>query len=214
MATVENNETLTGICNSALAMAGHTDFIDDIADDNPIAATCRMLVAQVAKEVQTHEFAAWDELISDVKLVLKGNNDTGITRRYAWNLPYEMLTPIECYEEDTGRPVRYEIYGGYLYCDKSEDVWLRYSRYSMNPAEWSVELKTCVIKLLSARIIASLVKDYKGSQAMEQQFWNYDYPMWAGSKKNKVRRNDYQGNDAAITQHYPLSHRVFDVEGY
>lgn len=198
---INNNDTLTGICNSAMAMVGHTDFIDDIESDNPVAKTLRIVLEQACKEVQAHEYATWSELEEEVALVKREERDDGLVE---WNLPIRLLSVISCFKVfDKKRiPVRHEIVGGYLLCEEKEDVRIRFIRFSFEPDIWSVELKTCIIKLLSARILASLVKDYSGAQRLEQQFWAYDFPLWVGNHKNKVRRSDSVGDDKVLTNFY------------
>ena len=203
------NDTLTGVCNSALAMVGETRFIEDVeSEDNDLSVILRMLAEQVCKEVQSHEFAVWDELIEDVELVKRredsetGGEFEGVRE---FNLPFQMISPVECYTpEESGvrRRVPYEIYGGYLHCRVGGKVRLRYVRYSFNPAEWGTELRACVIKLLAARILAAIVKNFKDSQTMEQQFWTTDFTMWAVSKRNKAMRGNTAGDDEVLSRFY------------
>lgn len=201
MGDFNDNDNLTGICNSALAVIGHTDFIDDIEADNPVARSLRVLVKQVCREVQTHENASWQELEQEASLTKKRTNDHGITE---WNLPIHMISPISCFVVKDGKRgnIPYEITGGVLCSVEKEGVRLRYMKFSFDPANWSAELKTCVIKLLAARALSALVKEFSAAHRMEQQFWAFDFPLWVGNSKNKARRNDFAGNDQLLTQFY------------
>lgn len=199
------NDTISGICNSALAAIGETRFIDDVSsDNNQLAKIIRVVFYQVCREVQGHEYAAWSELAADSRLVLRDAESLGGTFKgcYQYNLPLHMIAPVECYTE-SGERVPFEIVGGYLQCKSGSGVILRYIRFSFEPSEWSVELQTCIIKLLSARLMASVVKEFTASQRMEQQFWNYEYPYWVGNKKNKTRQTTVRGNDSEVTGNYP-----------
>lgn len=199
------NDTLTGICNSALAMIGDNRFISDIEDsNNPLCVTFQTVLYQVCREVQAHEYGVWDELETDVDLVLRRQTEAGgaFNGVFQYNLPLHMIAPVECYISGRGR-IPYEISGGYLHCRESSGVRLRYIKFSLNPSEWGVELRTCVIKLLAARLVASIVKDYSSSQKLEQQFWSYDYVHWAGNKKNKSKRINLPGDDSMLTRNYP-----------
>lgn len=199
------NDTLTGICNSALALVGHADFIADIDEDTSTAKTLRMVLVQVCREVQTHESGAWNELEKEVALVRKGSLPGSM---YEWNIPTDTISIVSCFKMVEGingeRRVRvpYQIIGGMLRCEEDSGVFVRFIRFSLEPSEWSTELKTCVIKLLSARILSALAKDYAGAHKLEQNFWAIDFPYWAGNRKNKACRSDGVGNDQALTQFY------------
>lgn len=213
---MNKNETLTGICNSALAAVGHTEFIDDIVADNPICATLRIILEQAVKEVQGHEAACWDELMREAKLVKRGRCASKVKNRVEYNLPFRMIAPVSCFLAESGQAVRYEIVGGYLVCNEPKDVWLRYVAYNFEPNTWSTELKTCIIKLLSARALSALVKDYSGAQTAEERFWAYYFPLWAGNKKNKAIRSDFAGNDTMLSEQYPNPYGlgIMDAGGY
>lgn len=210
---MNENNTLTGICNSALAMIGDTRFIANIEDgNNPLCGTLRIVLYQVCREIQAHEFGVWDELEEDVELVLRQETEAGgvFDGRYQYNLPLHMIAPVECYKSGVGR-IPYEISGGFLHCKESDGVRLRYIKFSINPSEWGVELRTCVIKLLSARIVAAVAKDYSSAQKLEQQFWSFDYLHWAGNKKNKAKRSSIPGNDAQLSGNYPANGQPIPV---
>lgn len=213
---MNRNDTLTGICNSALAAIGHTSFIEDVEADDPVCATLRIILEQAVKEVQGHEYACWDELMREEKLVKRGRCASRVNKRMEYNLPLRMIAPAECFLGGSGKRVRYEIVGGYLVCNEQKDVWLRYVAYSFNPAEWGTELKTCVIKLLSARALAALVKDFSTAAQLEAQFWQNEFLLWAGNKKNKARRSDFGGNAGMLSGNYPNPYGcgVMDWEGY
>lgn len=199
---INRNETITDICNSALASVGHADFIEDIQDSTPTSAVLRVVLEQVCREVQSHEFACWDELQRETQLVKRRDVNA---KESEWNLPLGMIHASFCRDSQMRR-VPFEIFGGHLRCPRDfEGLVLRHSAFSFNPSEWSTELKTCVIHLLSARVVASLVKDYASAQKLENNFWNSVYPHWAGCKKNKARQNDYLGNDAALSGHFGIS---------
>lgn len=213
---LNKNDTLTGICNSALAAIGHTSFIENIEDDDPVCATLRIILEQAILEVQGHEYACWDELIREEKLVKRAASASGVNGRTEYNLPFRMIAPVDCFLGDTGERVRYQIRGGFLECCKDGNVWLRYVAHSFEPSTWSPELRTCVIKLLSARALAALVKDFTTAAQLESQFWSKDFMMWAGTKKNKALRSDFAGDDAALSKGYPNPYGLgtFDWEGY
>ena len=202
---LNRNDTLTGICNSALALVGHADFIADIDEDTSTANTLRMVLVQACREVQTHESGVWEELEKEVALVRKGEISGGM---YEWNLPTDMISIVSCFKEADGYDgktrvrVPYQIVGGMLRCKEEKGVCVRFIRFSLEPSEWSTELKTCIIKLLSARILSALAKDYAGAQRMEQNFWTAEFLYWAGNHKKKSFRSDGIGNDQALTQFY------------
>lgn len=206
---LNKNDTLTGICNSALAMIGETRFIADIQEDNSICKVLRQVLEQVCREVQAHEFAVWDELEVDEVLVMRRETEAGgvFNGRYQYNLPLHMISPIDCYYfSGTGSSsrVRYEIRGGYLHSDVCPpELRLRYIKFSFDPSEWGTELRACIIRLLAARCVAAIVKDYSAAIKLEQQFWSVDYVHWAANKKNKARRSNIAGNDGEMMGLYP-----------
>lgn len=209
---LNKNDTLTGICNSALAMIGETRFIADIEADSKSDKLCevlRQVLQQVCMEIQAHEFAVWDELETDEVLVLRRETKAAgvFNGRYQYNLPIHMVAPIDCYYVDSlgvSRRVPYEIRSGYLHTKiNPPDLRLRYIKFSFDPAEWGTELRACIIRLLAARCVAAIVKDYSAAQKLEQQFWTYDYAHWAGNKKNKARRSNIAGNDGEMMGLYP-----------
>lgn len=209
MADYEKNNTITGICNSALAMVGHTDFIKDIDDTNStVAEACRLLFHQCCQEVQMFEYGAWDELYRDIALTLRGEV-LNSNRRMEWNLPFDKLTIIDCYKKDTMEPVEFELHGNYLWCNEDKDVCIKYIRFSINPSEWSPELRAATIELLSIKLIGTIVKDYKGAESMRQQFWDVSYPRWVACRKNKNSRHDYKGDDNIITRNYRVHGQGF-----
>lgn len=200
--SINRNDTLTGICNSALAAVGHTNFIDDVADDKPVCRSLRMVVDQAVREVQGHANAVWDELSRETELA-KRREEYGVAE---YNLPLDFLNPISLKGKTDGARIPFEISGGFLRCEiqdtRGRIPLLRYTRVSYNPAEWSTEMKTCIIKLLSARVLASVVKDFSNAAKMEQNFWGYDFPMQVGNKRNKNSRTNRRGSDSDLSRHY------------
>lgn len=199
---INKNDTVTGICNSALAAIGHTNFIDDISEDKPVCRSLRIVFDRAVREVQGHANAVWDELCTECDLV-KRRDEYGVAE---YNLPLDFLNPVSLRGKKDGVRIPFEISGGFLRCE-SQDIAgrtprLRYSKVSYNPAEWSTEMKTCIIKLLSARVLASVVKDFANSTKMEQNFWNYEFPMQIGNKRNKSNKTNRRGDDSQLSRYY------------
>jgi hypothetical protein len=46
-------------------------------------------------------------------------------------------------------------------------------------------MKSCVIGLLSAKLLAAIAKNYAVSRQAVEAFWSVEFPRWAGNRANK-----------------------------
>lgn len=200
MASIYDNTSLTEIANAALVQIGNSP-IETLTDDNDgNAKICRIMLRQCIAEVEGHASACWDELLTVRELELRhdhGENQRG--HGFEFNLPQDMLSVEDVYDEH-GRQVDYRIYGQYLYT-KQRAKMIRYIRFSDNPGEWSVELKNCVIALLSAKLLGGIVKDFSSSRTAVEQFWNMEFVRWAANRKGKAERSR-RGDDGTLRRLY------------
>jgi len=200
MASLYENATLTEIANSALVQIGNApiESIDDDNDGN--AAICRVMLRQTIAEIESHPAVCWDELLTIRDLELR--RDGGAGQRgsgFEYNLPLDVLSVEDVYDKH-GRQLDYRIYGRYLYT-KVEAEKVRYIRFSEEPAEWSVELRGCVIDLLAAKLVGGIIKDFDGATKAVNAFWQMTFYRWAGNRKNKAERQR-RGDDGTLRRYY------------
>lgn len=193
MEPLNENASLTDVVNSALVLIGDTP-VPSIYDANDgRCKAIRILTEQTIREVQCHHTGCWDELFRDELLTPK-DIDKNI-----YNLPLRTLRVDGVFDED-GNAVEWRVFSRELHTKRKAKT-IRYLVYSDNPAEWSPELKSAVIGLLSAKFVASVTKDFSTSAQLVERFWSMEFPRWAGNKlasAAKVKR----GDDTLIRREY------------
>lgn len=197
---LNENKSLTEIANSALVEIGETP-IYDIADTNDGRATMvRVLMKQVVREIQVHHTACWDELLCDENLTLREHGDGIGDAELRYNVPLNLLSVHGLFDENGGS-VDWRMIGGVL-CTTRPAKRIRFVKLSMNPDEWSAELRSCVIELLAARLVAAIVKDFTTSKQLVATFWQIDFPRLTLNRRRngaRVRR----GDDTILRREYP-----------
>lgn len=193
-AKINENLSLTELVNSALVGVGNAPIVDLYDPNDGNAKLCRMLVNSCIREVQSHPSGCWDELQDWEELTL---NDTAYMKDvYSYNLPHNSLCILSI-QDEYRREVPFRVVGWSL---KSpvKAKYVRFVRFSDNPEQWSSELKSCVIGLLSAKMIAAIVKDYNASRQAVEAFWTLEFPRWAGNRINKAATT-LQGKDSQLS---------------
>lgn len=191
---VNENGSLTELVNSALVGIGD-NTIPDLYDANDgRAKLCRLLVNQCIREVQGHPSACWSELDHYDGLV---ENDKAFAKdSFSYNMPHNCLS-IRWVKDEHGRKLPYRITSRSVRTPVPART-LCYVRFSDNPEEWSTELRSCVIGLLSAKLIAAVVKDFSTSRQAVEAFWTMEFPRWAGNRLNKSE-TALPGRDSEIS---------------
>lgn len=194
-AELNENRSLTELVNSALVGIGNNP-IENLYDSNDgVAKLCRMLVEQCIREVQGHPSGCWDELESYDELVL---NDKGYVKDvHSYNLPLHYLS-IKWVKDENRLNVPFKVAGRSLKTPYKAK-YISYIRFSDNPEEWSSELKSCVIGLLSAKLLAAIAKDYSASRQAVEAFWSMEFPRWAGNRFNKAE-SPIPGQDTELSK--------------
>lgn len=191
---LNENLALTNIVNSALVGIGN-NAIEDLNDDNNgTAKICRMMLLQCIKEVQSHPSGCWDELLEWETLT----RNTGDFKKdvYSYNLPNRCLC-VKQVKTENGIDIPFKVFGHSLKTPK-EAKFVCITRFSDSPDEWSPELQSCIIGLLSAKLIAAIVRDYNASRQAVEAFWTMEFPRWAGNRINKVGSAN-PGSDAELS---------------
>lgn len=181
MTEVNENLSLTELVNSALVGIGD-NTIESLYDSNDgKAKMCRTLVDLCIREIQSHPSACWSELDTYDELVL---NDKAYEKDcVSYNMPRDCLS-VKWVKDESLLKIPYRISGRSLKTPYKAK-YICFVRYSDNPEEWSSELKSCVIALLSAKMIAAIAKDYSASRQAVEAFWSIEFPRWAGNRLNK-----------------------------
>ena len=194
MEPLNENASLTDVANSALVLIGDTP-VPSIYDSNDgRCKAIRILTEQTIREVQCHHTGCWDELYREELLTPKDMGDK------VYNLPLRMLRVDGVFDEK-GSPVEWRIFGRELHAKRRAKT-IRYLAYSDNPGEWSPELKSAVIGLLSAKLVASVTKDFSTSAQLVERFWAIEFPRWAGNKLASAAKTK-RGDDAVLRREYP-----------
>lgn len=181
MAELNENDALTELVNSALVGIGN-NTIHSLYDDNDgYAKLCRMLVNQCIREVQSHPSACWDELEAYDELVM--NEKSYDKDVLSYNLPHNCLS-VKWVKDEARLNIPYRMSGRSLKTPYKAK-YICFVRFSDNPEEWSSEMKSCVIGLLSAKMIAAIAKDFSASRSAVEAFWGIEFPRWAGNRINK-----------------------------
>lgn len=141
--------TLTGIANISLSMLGekfNTQLIDIATDTGDLAKLVNQFIYPAIRDVQ-FQFR-WDELVT--RVVLTSPDDMTGNPAYPWGyryaLPDDYLTPAWQDQVD------YEIEGGFVYCNWSDNYVFPYHKYSIDPAEWTSGL----LEVVKCRLAISL----------------------------------------------------------
>lgn len=197
---LNENRSLTEIANSALVQIGETP-IYDISDTNDgRAGMVRVLLKQAVREIQVHHAAYWDELLVDENLTLREHGDGLGEDVFRYNVPLNLLAIHGLFDEN-GCSVDWRMVGGVL-CTKRPAKQVRYIRLSMNPDEWSAELRSCVIELLAARLVAAIVKDFTTSKKLVATFWQIDFPRLTLNRRRNGSHGR-RGDDSVLRREYP-----------
>lgn len=175
------NKSLTDIVNSALAQIGDTP-IHDISDENDgRAKMARLLIRQVIREVQVHPSACWEELMDEERLTLRGKSEHAVpATEFVYNAPLNLLSIFGVYDY-RGLKMDYRYFGGHIRTHKPAR-YIRFVRHTENPDAWSPELKSCVISLLSAKLVGAILKDVSGSRQLTEMFWHSEFKRFAGNR--------------------------------
>jgi hypothetical protein len=181
MTEINENQSLTEIVNSALVGIGD-NTINSLYDQNDgKAKLCRMLVEQCIREVQSHPSGCWSELEEFGELTANDKSYSKDTCTY--NLPNNCIS-IKWVKTAARERVPFRVSG--LSLKTPTPVrYVCFVRYSDNPEEWSSEMKSCVIGLLSAKLLAAIAKNYAVSRQAVEAFWSVEFPRWAGNRANK-----------------------------
>lgn len=194
---LNENKSLTDVVNSALVLIGDTPIKNLFDENDGRAMTARHIVKQAILEVQVHHTACWDELIKDKLLTLRHKFRGG---EYAYNIPLNMLS-VHGVFDDKGAPIEWREIEGTLRTEVPAKH-IRFVEFSTNPDEWSPELKSCVISLLAAKLIAGIVKDFTTSAQMVQTFWMVEFPRWINNRRRNGERS-HRGDNAQLRKFYP-----------
>lgn len=191
------NKSLTDIVNSALVQIGDSP-IKDIGDENDgRAKISRILIKQCIAEVESHSSSCWEELIEDEELTLRSKAD-GI-HAFEYNAPLGILSIFGVYNR-IGKRIDYRFFGGKIHTE-TEAKYVRFVRYNENPDAWSPELKSCVIGLLSAKLIGAIMKDIGGSRQMVETFWQTEFKRFSGNRVLNGNRSR-KGADDDFRRYY------------
>lgn len=194
MGELNENLSLTELVNSALVGIGDAPIEDLFDDNNGKAKLCRMLVMQCIREVQSHQSGCWDELVDFERLTPTADYMNENVKSY--NLPLNCLC-VRFVKDENNMSVPYKMFGRTIKTPFRVDR-ICFVRFSDNPEEWSAELKSCVIALLSAKMLAAIAKNYKASREAVEAFWALEFPRWAGSRMNKSE-SAIPGHDAELS---------------
>lgn len=152
---------------------------------------CEKLFPGVAREVQS--LIPWAELVATTLLSPTGNGDA---RGHDYNMPKDCLRVLDVdgrrrgdgFEEENG-------FVRFLSGEMKPNLRCRFVRLSLNPDEWSPELRAAVRKLLAARIMPAVTKDVNAGNTLEEQFWNVDRPRLLARHLNRVRNRRTLGDE-------------------
>lgn len=194
MAELNDNRSLTEVVNSALVGIGN-NLISDLYDDNDgTAKLCRVLVMQCIKEVQSHPSGCWDELVAYDELVA---NDKAYQKEVrSYNLPLGCMS-VRWVKDENNLTIPFKVIGRSLKTPYKAK-YICFVRFSENPEEWSSEMTSCVIGLMSAKLLAAIAKDFSASRQAVEAFWAAEFPRWAGSRINKAE-TPIPGQDAELS---------------
>lgn len=195
MASLNENGSLTDLVNSALVGIGD-NTIENLMDANDgKAKLCRLLVTQCIREVQGHPSACWSEL--DSYEILVPNDRAYRDDAPSYNVPKDCLS-IRWVKDGNNLRIPYKVSARSLKTPyRAKHIC--YVRFSDNPEEWSSELKSCVIGLLSAKLLAAIAKDYTASRQAVDSFWMVEFPRWAGNRMNHSD-NAVPGKDSELSE--------------
>lgn len=160
------------VCNLALLSLGEETCVHFEGDHSSSMAVCRRMFVPVAREVQS--LLLWPELQS---FTYCERAETDVVYGASFKLPDDCLRVL------TVRNAREEIF----YSEIGKTVFVQpaptgtsvdvlYQRFISDPSVWSPLLLSATVKLLAARLYASLAHDLSGSAGLEQKFFSEFLP--------------------------------------
>ena len=181
---IETN-TLLDVANSALLAIGDRTISALNDKDDKTSMQVSSIFRQVIMDIQGAANAPWRELYTTTRLIL--HDAAPCYGEWVFNKPTNCMVLVSV---GNGRGRQDELVarceGRFIYIDCStlsstNNVLCRYSKLSLDPAEWGADLRGCVISLLSARLAGVLTATPTASQALEKAFWEGEFVRRTGN---------------------------------
>jgi len=164
--------TLVDIANAALSACGSRPIekLEDSNDERSMQVS--FLLRQAILDIEGAAARPWKELLTVRKLVLK--EPEPVVGEWCYNCPTDSLAVVALAGKDGWRMRGFREEGGMLYT-RILMTHCKFIRQSFVPAEWSHDLRGCVISLLTARLYGVVSKSPDKSFQMEQGFWANEF---------------------------------------
>ena len=186
---IETN-TLLDVANAALMAAGDR-FIETLGDkSDKTSMQVASLIRQAVVDVESASANPWRELYKVEALVPRV--DVPFCGEWVFNKPTDCLNVVGVCANGTFSELDYREEGREIYVPTRlfhfrpdgnvPAVLCKYTRLSLDPGEWSGDLRGCVIGLLTARLIGVLSANPTASQALEKAFWEGEFQRRTGNR--------------------------------
>lgn len=186
--------SLVDIANAALSACG-ARAIEKLEDNNDERSMqVSYLMRQAILDVEGTASRPWKELLSVSKIVLK--EPEPVVGEWCYNCPSDSLMVVAMADNGGWFERGFREEGGVIYSRKKL-TYCKCVRQSFKPAEWSHDLRGCVIALLTARLYGVVSKSPDKSIQMEQAFWKDEFVRRI---ENKIVAAD--SSDEQTPSHY------------
>lgn len=185
---VEGGRTRLDICNQALKNLGETRTLASLLEDNASARLCKRYYG-IAVQTLLERFP-WSFATNTKKLTQLTNSR--VDWEYAYQLPENFLGVVSL-GGDPGavyfdEELDFSIERGVLYANEGNDLYLRYTQRSPNPADYDQQFTNALSYQLAAEIAPGIAQGDKGaalSQSMAQMANYYVEQAMAYAAKNR-----------------------------
>lgn len=173
---MNDNRTLLEIANTALATIGAKPISSFNDADSDASVSCAQLIKNCIEQAQSA--TDWQELKKTALLVPTGKFDE--YRGHEYNAPSDMLRVISV----EGGYTLWETQGNKIYIHEEAPVKICYIRYSENPSEWSVHLRTLVVEILAANLVGPIKGEWGARYQMLAHIQDEVLPACVASNSN------------------------------
>ena len=156
-------QNLTDLANRCMQKLGEKTRFTDIATDTAdYAVMVRDALYDIIRDAQVS--FDWPELRTKTTI---STPDSGFTANESYPFAYRFALPDDYLREVNRHLYAYEVEGGYVYADRSENLPFHYVRYEEDVTKWSPQLFKVVLYRLASEVAMPITQSPEILQIME-----------------------------------------------